>query len=80
MWEQVAADEIEGKLIRTQRKAAKLDAKKRAQATRMANYDLALETTFANTKAVLDDEIASNGNGTGNLLHYLREQFKGCKL
>jgi len=80
MWEQVAVDEVQGTLIRTQRKAAKLEAKKRSQATRMANYDLALETSFANTQAELEDEITSYGNGRGNLLMYLREQFKGRNL
>jgi hypothetical protein len=80
MREQVAVNEVEGKLIRTQRKTAKLEVKKRAQATRMANYDLALETTFANTQAELEVEITSYGNGRGNLLIYLREQFKGRNL
>jgi hypothetical protein len=46
----------------------------------MANYDLALETTFANTQGEFEDEITSYGNGRRNLLIYLREQFKGRNL
>jgi hypothetical protein len=70
MREQVAKDEIE----------AQLEAKKRVQASRMADYDAATETTFANSTRELANEILSYGNGLGNLLHYLQQQFKGHKL
>ena len=78
--EEIAKDEIEGERVRNQRKALKLEAKKRAQASRMSNYDAAVETTLAQSKAELANEISSYGNGLGNLLHYLQQQFKARKL
>jgi hypothetical protein len=42
MREEVAKDEIEDERVRNHRKALKLEAKKRAQASRMATYDEAI--------------------------------------
>jgi hypothetical protein len=72
MREEVAKDKIEAKRVGNHRKALKLEAKKRAQASRMSTYGEAIETTLANSKAELANEINSYGNGLGNLLHYLQ--------
>jgi hypothetical protein len=80
MREEVAKDEIEAERVRNHRKELKLEAKKRAQASRMATYDEAVETALANSNAELANEINSYGNSLGNLLHYLQQQFKARKL
>jgi hypothetical protein len=80
MRQEVAKDEIEAERVRNQRKELKLEAKKRAQASRMANYDEAVETPLANSNAELTNEINSYGNSLGNLLHYLQQQFKARKI
>jgi hypothetical protein len=73
-------DEIEGARIRTARKQQNLAKKARVQANKMATYDSAMETTYANSKADLDIEIRSYGKSSGHVLKYLQEQFKGRKL
>jgi hypothetical protein len=80
MREKIAKDEIEAKRVGNHRKALKLEAKKRVQASRTSTYDEAVETTLVNSKAELANEIDSYGNGLGNLLHYLQQQFKARKL
>jgi hypothetical protein len=80
MREEVAKDKIEAERVRNHRKALKLEAKKRAHASRMTTYDEAVETTLANSNAELVNEINSYGNSLGDLLHYLQQQFKARKL
>jgi hypothetical protein len=78
--EQIVKDEAEATRIRTARKQANLAKKARAQANKMASYDSAMETTYANSQEELQMEITSYGNAKGHLLKYLQEQFKGRKL
>jgi hypothetical protein len=69
-------EEAEATRIRTARKQANLK-KARAQANKMASYDSAMETTYANSQEELEMEIISYGNAKGHLLNYLQEKFKG---
>ncbi len=76
MRDSVHADEVEGAAIRIARKKAEREKKARAKAKKMAHYDIANATTFANTQMELDNEITSYGNARGYVLKYLQEQFK----
>jgi hypothetical protein len=78
--EQYVKDEAEATRIRTARKKAHLEKKARAQANKMATYDSAIETRYAQSQEELETEIRSYGKARGHLLHYLQEQFKGRKL
>lgn len=80
MRDSVRADEIEAAAIRIARKKAEREKKARAKANKMAEYDMANTTTFANTQQELDNEIESYGNAKGYVLKYLQEQFKSRKL
>lgn len=67
-------------MLRRKSKAAKMQAKAKAQATKMNNFDVANETTLAKTRSELDAEVASFGNSKGALKTYLQDQFKCRKL
>ena len=55
------ADAVEQATIRKKRKEDKKQAKARAQAKKMDNYDAAVETPLAESRSALDAEIASFG-------------------
>jgi hypothetical protein len=76
----VQSDTAEAEVIRIARQKAKRDKKARAKASKMELLDIAYETTFANTRQELENEMQSYGNAMGYSLKYLQEQFKGRKL
>jgi hypothetical protein len=80
MRDSVRADEVEAAAIRIARKKSEREKKARAKANKMAEYDMANTTTFANTQQELDNEMESYGNAMGYVLKYLQEQFKSRKL
>ncbi len=57
-----------------------MNAKARAQATKMANFDAAVETTLAETRRDLDGEITSFRNAKTALRTYLQGQVRTRKL
>jgi hypothetical protein len=57
-----------------------MNAKARAQATKMANFDVAVETRLAETRRDLDGEIASFRNAKMALRTYLQGQVRTRKL
>ncbi len=78
--EKAIKDKVEATLLRKKRKAAKMQAKAQAQATKTNNFDVTVETTLAETRSDLNAEIASFGKAKGALKSYLQEQFKSRKL
>jgi hypothetical protein len=52
----------------------------RAQAKKMVEVDVALQTSLAESRSALDGEIASYGNSKISLRTFLQEQFKSRKL
>ena len=74
------SDAVEAAVLRKQRKAKKMNDKARAQATKMNNFDVAVETQLAESRSDLESEIASFGSTKVALRTYLQDQFKSRKL
>ncbi len=75
------ADSVEAKVIRKQRKMAKIQERAKAHAKKMMNFDVAVQTTLAESWSELEGEMASFGKGKKMALKtYLQEQFKSRKL
>ena len=55
-------DAVEAAVVRKKRKADAMQKKARAQAKKMVEADVALQTTLADSRSALDGEIASYGN------------------
>jgi hypothetical protein len=58
----------------------KIQARAVAHAKKMMNFDIAVQTTLAETWGELEGEMASFGKGKMALKTYLQEQFKSRKL
>jgi hypothetical protein len=74
------ADEVDANLERIRRKAKKMADKAKAQATKMNKLDVALETTLAESRNELDNELQSFGTAKIAKLNYLEEQYKSRKV
>ena len=73
-------DAVEAAIVRKKRKAAKMNAKARAQAKKMNDVDVALQTTLAETRSALDGEIASFGTSKITLRTFLQDQYRSRTL
>jgi hypothetical protein len=73
-------DEVKAAVIRKRQKARKIQKKARAQANKMADFDVATETELAATVQELEDEIATYGNAKGALKTYLQDQYKSRRI
>ncbi len=58
----------------------KIRDRARAHAKKMMNFDVAIQTTLAETCSDLEGKMASFGKGKMALKTYLQEQFKSRKL
>jgi hypothetical protein len=74
------AAEIASNLERNRRKQQKLEAKARAQAEKLENLNVAMETTLAASFVALTAEIRSFGRAKGVKLKYLQDQFKSRNI
>ena len=70
------SDAVEAAVVRKQRKAAKMQAKAKAQAKKMIAVDVALQTTLCDTRTALNGEIASFGASKMPLLTFLQDQYR----
>ncbi len=59
---------------------AKIQERAKAQAKKIMNFDVAVQTTMAKTWSELEGEMASFGKGKTALKTYLQEQFKSRKV
>jgi hypothetical protein len=74
------SDSVEAAVLRKQSKTTKVHDRARTHAKKMMNFDVAVQTTLAETCSDLEDEMASFGKGKIALKTYLQEQFKSRKL
>jgi hypothetical protein len=74
------SDAVEAAVVRKKRKAAKMQAKAKAQAKKMNAVDIALETTLCDTSTALNGEIASFGASKMSLLTFLQDQYRSRLL
>ena len=74
------SDAVEAAVVRKQRKAAKMQAKAKAQAKKMIAVDVALQTTLCDTRTALNGEIASFGASKMPLLTFLQDQYRSRLL
>jgi hypothetical protein len=72
-------DAVEAAMVRKKRKAAKMQAKAKAQAKKMNAVDVALQTTLAESIVDLNGEIKSFGASKLALKSFLQDQFK-CRM
>ena len=73
-------DAVQAAVIRKKEKARKMQKKARAQANKMADFDVATETVLAATAQDLEDEITTYGNAKGALKTYLQDQYKSRRI
>ena len=74
------SDSVEAAVLRKQSKMKKIRERATAHAKKMMNFDVAVQTTLAETYSDLEGEMASFGKGKIALKTYLQEQFKSRKL
>ena len=74
------SDSVEAAVLRKQSKMTKIRDRARAHAKKMMNFDVAVQTTLAETYSDLEGEMASFGKGKIAFKMYLQEQFKSRKL
>jgi 3'-phosphoadenosine 5'-phosphosulfate (PAPS) 3'-phosphatase len=69
-------DAVEASVVRRKWKAAKMQAKAKAQAKKMNAVDVALQTTLVESIVDLDGEIKSFGESKQALRSFLQDQYK----
>jgi hypothetical protein len=74
------SDSVEAAVLRKKDKMKKIRKRASAHAKKMMNFDVAVQTTLAETYSDLEGEMASFGKGKMALKTYLQDQFRSRKI